>query len=477
MIFSRGRPVAGALSLALFAIFFYLSSNLSFKVISGDPFYLTVVAAVISGANIPIILAWIGFGMAGGIIVTALSVIAVLLLDFRMGAYGYRIFTAPFLLTASIGYFFTEARHKLDQLYTLKSEKIDEEINLLTNEMKEKNRSIKAFEDKLVRYSVLKEATESLSAVLTLDEINGIMIEKVLKAVGKAGRVLLFLVEAEKQELMLSASSAGSQSVIKTKKGDIFDHWVLRHRKSIIIEDVTRDFRFPAAEMDAVRGSFRSMISTPLVSGNKLLGILRMDDPHELKYTQDDLRLLDIIASLGAVAIENARLYSRVQELAIRDGLTGLKVRCFFMESLHREIKRSARKREKLSLLMLDIDHFKEYNDTFGHGAGDAILKYLAKKISSIVHEDDVVGRYGGEEIAILLCGKGKQEAVDEAEMIRRLIKENPLTIRQESRSFTVSIGVSSYPEDAVSEVEMIRVADARLYRAKSEGRDRVCSG
>jgi diguanylate cyclase (GGDEF)-like protein len=126
---------------------------------------------------------------------------------------------------------------------------------------------------------------------------------------------------------------------------------------------------------------------------------------------------------------------------------------------------------------MLDIDNFKEYNDTFGHGAGDAILKYLAKKISSIVHEDDVVGRYGGEEIAILLCGKGKQEAVDEAEMIRRLIKENPLTIRQESRSFTVSIGVSSYPEDAVSEVEMIRVADARLYRAKSEGRDRVCSG
>ena len=477
MTLSRGRPIAGVLSLALFIIFFYLSSVISFKAQDGSPFYLTLMAAAVSTANIPILLAWVGFGRIGGIIITAFSVLAALLLDFRMGGGAVRVFAAPFFVTAFIGYAFSGARLKLDQLYTLKSEKLDEEINVLLAEIKEKNRLIRAFEEKLTRYSILKEVTESFSSVLSLEKITELIIEKVVKTVGKPGRVLLFLVDAEKQELMLSASSTPADAVIKAKKGDIFDHWVLRHRKAIIIEDVAKDFRFPAGETETASRDFKSLITTPVVCENKVIGILRMDGPDALMYAQDDLRLMDIIANLGAVAIENARLYSRTQELAIRDGLTGLKVRRFFMESLHREIKRASRKREKLSLLMLDIDHFKEYNDTFGHNAGDIILKHLAKNITAHVHEDDVVGRYGGEEIAVLLCGADMPQAIAEAEKIRQMVKNEPLVLRREEARLTVSIGISVYPDDAVNEEEMIRVADARLYKAKSEGRDRVCSG
>ncbi|MCM8761313.1 MAG: sensor domain-containing diguanylate cyclase [Candidatus Omnitrophica bacterium] len=430
----------------------------------------------ISAFNAPILLAWVGFGVVGGVSMTLISFLLVLLLDFRMGFCGYHIFAAPFFLTAFLGYLFCREKHRLDQLYVLKSEKLDEEINILLEEIKQRNKTIKSFEEKLARYSMLKEVAESFSTVLSLEDIGSLIIKKVLSTIGKAGRVLLFLVDMERQELMLSSSSTQDEAVIKTKKGDIFDLWVLRHRKSLIIEDVARDFRFPVSEADAARTTFRSLIATPLVSENKIIGILRMDSPMELAYTQDDLRLLDIIANLGAVAVENAYLYARTQELAIRDSLTGLKVRRFFMESLHREIKRASRKREKLSLLMLDIDHFKEYNDKFGHTAGDLILKHLAKSISAYVHEDDVVGRYGGEEIAILLYGRGREEAAAEADKIRALIKEKPLTLRREEASLTVSIGVSTYPDDALSEEEMIRVADMRLYKAKSQGRDQVCS-
>jgi len=476
MISSRGRPIAGVLSLTVLTALVCLSSNLSFKVSSGSPFYLTLIATAISGLNIPILLAWMGFGMIGGVTVTSAAIIVVLLLDFRMGRYGYYVLALPFIFTAYLGYAFASARHKINQLYVLKSEKLDEEINILHNDTGQKNRGISAFEEKLMKYSLLREVAEALSTVLVLDEINRLIIGKTLKTIGKPGRALLFLVDADKQELILSASSVEDDSVIKTKKGDIFDSWVLRHRRSLLVEDVIKDFRFPLNEIEAAKETFGSLIATPLSSENRVIGILRMDAPGESVYTQDDLRLLDIIANIAAAAVENAYLYARTQELAIRDGLTGLKVRRFFMESLHREIKRASRKREKLSVLMLDIDYFKKYNDTYGHSAGDIILKHLAKAITSLVHEDDVVGRYGGEEIAVLLCGRGAREAAAEAEKIRATIKENPLTLRREEATLTVSIGVATYPEDAVSEEEMIRAADTRLYKAKAEGRDRVCS-
>ena len=288
--------------------------------------------------------------------------------------------------------------------------------------------------------------------------------------------MLLFLVDADKQELKLLVSNTKNEAVIKAKKGDVFDHWVLTHKKSLIIEDVKKDFRFPAEGIVQAKGVFNSLISTSLVSENKVIGILRVDSANERAFSQDDLRLIDIIANLGAVAVQNSILYARTQELAIKDGLTGLKVRRFFMESFHREVKRAARKMEHLSLLILDIDHFKKYNDQYGHTAGDTVLKHLAEIITAQLDQADVAGRYGGEEMAILLWAKTNSEAVVQAEKIRRLISHRPITLRSHEANVTVSIGVSTFPEDAILEEDLIRVADARLYKAKAEGRDRVCS-
>ncbi|MEI6862927.1 MAG: sensor domain-containing diguanylate cyclase, partial [Candidatus Omnitrophota bacterium] len=274
-------------------------------------------------------------------------------------------------------------------------------------------------------------------------------------------------------ELMLSASHGSSR--VKAKQGDMLDHWVLRHRKSLIIEDIMKDFRFPLHDEDVSKETFCSMISAPLVSENKVIGVLRMDSPAEAAYTQDDLRLLDILSYLGALAVQNSYLYSRTQELATKDSLTGLAVRRYFTERLKEEIKRAARRGTKLAVLMLDIDRFKDYNDRYGHLSGDLVLKHLSNIVSRLARKGDVVARYGGEEFVILMLDRDKADALAEAEEIRKKIKDSPLKLRRQDANITVSIGVSSYPEDAGLVEELVRIADDRLYRAKAGGGDKVC--
>lgn len=405
---------------------------------------------------------------------TVLSLIIVLWLALRGSPYPYHAFNLPFFVTTVVGCGCYRIRVNSARSYNLKSEKLNEDINVLSHNAAAKRGAISALEERLDRYSTLEGVLESFSNLLSVDDIAAQILEKTRAIIGKEGRTLLFVVDTEKQELMLASSE--SAAAVLTKKGDAFDRWVLRNRKSLMIEDITKDFRFSAADAEAAKATFRSLIEVPLLSEDKVIGILRMDSAHDLTYAQDDLRLLDIIANLGAVVMQNALLYSRAQETATRDGLTGLVVRRYFLERFEEEIKRSAMRKGALSVLMLDIDRFKEYNDKYGHAAGDLILKHLARTIKSIAREGDIVARYGGEELVILLCGIDRRRACAEAEEIRKVVKNEPLMLRRHTNKITVSVGVASYPEDALSEEDLMRIADERLYRAKAGGRDRVCS-
>ncbi len=469
---SRDRPILGILSVISLIVLSYLLWAIPFKYEPSPAFYLVVVS-VISAFNISILFGWLSMGKTVGIILAVISMLEVVFFDLRLGIEGYSMFVLPFFIASLIGYRLERIKNKLNQLLILRSEKLEEEMNVLSNSIKEKEASIASFEEKLRKYSKLEYVVESFSTVLSTDKISRLMIEESLKTIGKEGRALIFLVDTEKQELMLEASK--NASGVKMKKGDVFDNWVLRHRKSLMVEDVVRDFRFPTDDIEESKAVFRSLIATPLVAENKVTGIIRIDNPKEFAYTQDDLRLLDIIADLGAVALQNAMLYSRIQELAIKDSLTGLAVRRYFMDRFQEEIKRTARKKGALSFMILDIDHFKKYNDKYGHMAGDLVLKYLARTVKSLIQEGDIAVRYGGEEIAILLCGRDKKSALKEAEIIRKTIEEKPFTLRRHVAKITVSIGISSYPEDAILEEDLIKIADGRLYKAKNAGRNKVC--
>ena len=392
----------------------------------------------------------------------------------RSGCYEAAYYAWSFVISSLFGYNHWKTTRTLESSFGLASEKLEEDINILSDTHNKQKAEIKYLDEKLLRYLVLKDVTEVFTTTLLLEDIARLIIERTAGTVKRQARVLLFLLDIDKQELMLSASHGTVK--VKGKKGDIFDRWVVKHGIPLIVDDAANDFRFSGKDAEDPKAIFKSLIATPLLSGNKVIGVLRMDDNAEKAFTQDDLRLLDIIGNLGAVAIQNALLYSWIQELAIRDSLTGLFVRRHFMKRFQEEVRRAERKSGELSLLMLDIDKFKWYNDRYGHATGDIVLKKIASMINGMLRVGDMAARYGGEEMAILLAGADKKKAVLFAESIRKKIEAQPITVRREIHNITVSIGVSTYPKDGIHEEELVKAADERLYKAKSEGRNKTCA-
>lgn len=469
------RLILGITSLITFLVLSYLILTAHPRIDPAAPYSVPIISVIVLSFNIPIILSWIFFGIFAGITMTVLSLSVALTGVLRSGCFAAAGFSWSFIFAALAGYKHWNVTKNIEYRALLNFEKIEEDINILSDSLQKKKTDTKHLEEKLSRYSTLKTVAESLTTTLTMEEIAKLVIEKTDSTIKKSMRILLFLVDVQRQELMLSASQGPLK--IKAKKGDIFDRWVLRHGIPLIVEDVTQDYRFPSADIEEAKKYFKSLITTPLLSGNKVIGLLRMDSTESGLYAQDDLRLLDILGGLSSVAIQNALLYSWVQDLAIRDSLTNLFVRRHFMKRLHEEVKRAVGKNSSLALLMLDIDRFKWYNDKYGHATGDIVLKHIAGSITDDLREGDMAGRYGGEEIAILLAGVDIRKAQKKAEAIRKKIAEDPIIVRREHHNVTISIGISVYPDDAMTEEDLVKIADERLYKAKSLGRNRVCTG
>jgi len=361
----------------------------------------------------------------------------------------------------------------------LKRQDYLEKSNLLENGIRQEKLAISSFQKKIVNYSQLKDLTEKLSLSLNLSDTSQTLSTEVDKLFGgQEITVILYLFQSKTGELGLLASQKGQMRVnLKSKKGDIFDDWVAKTTQPLLVEDTKNDYRFDPEKiiLEDTR-TIRSLVSVPLAIGNKVLGILRVDSPRENYFTVEELRFLTTIADLGAVAIENAQLYERLEELATKDGLTGLYLRRHLIERLGEEISRQLRQKKELSFLMIDLDYFKQYNDKLGHMAGDIVLKSVGMiLLENFKDPGSFVSRYGGEEFAVLLPDCSKEEAVRLAEELRKRIKKQDIILRKQITHITVSIGVATFPHDAQVKDELIQCADRALYEAKNKGRDRVC--
>ncbi len=173
--------------------------------------------------------------------------------------------------------------------------------------------------------------------------------------------------------------------------------------------------------------------------------------------------------------MKRAFLYQRIQELAITDGLTQVFSRRYFLERFREELVRSEKFNYSFSCLMIDIDHFKDYNDRYGHLVGDAILREVSKTIKENIRQIDLMGRYGGEEFSLILTETDKEKAELAAERIRQAIENKRIRVYNEDLKATVSIGVSTFPIDAKDMEQLIDKADLALYQAKEAGRNKVC--
>ena len=226
-------------------------------------------------------------------------------------------------------------------------------------------------------------------------------------------------------------------------------------------------------------GAGRFCICVPIETRSEPLGVLRIWEPEG-----NGLSVEDAVAShygdLAVAAAEqispvltNLSLRDAFRDLAMRDSLTGLYNRRFLEEALARELSRAEREMESLGILMLDLDHFKEFNDAYGHDAGDDILRTLGAFLTRRIRVTDVACRYGGEEFTLLLPGMSLEDTAARAEKIRGEVTE-AIEVPGKERPITVSIGVAVYPLHGFSAEELLRAADVALYRAKANGRNRV---
>ncbi|MBM3252611.1 MAG: sensor domain-containing diguanylate cyclase, partial [Candidatus Omnitrophica bacterium] len=324
----------------------------------------------------------------------------------------------------SVIYFLIFDFVKKKKVLKLEEQELQEKINLLANDSTRSNALVKSLNEKIQRYGSLKGMIEKLSSSFVLDDIARFLVNETSNLLHEKGNVcILYLFDQESKELgILATKKEDSVAIIKSKVGDIFDQWVLVKMQPLLIEDTEKDFRFDFEKIPQKDARvFRSLIASPLSSGKSMLGVLRIDNPHPGVFNSEDLRFLSTIADLGAMALENAILYQRTKELAIKDGLTNLYLRRYFSQQLNQEVIRSVRKKSELSLLILDIDKFKSYNDKYGHIAGDIVLKTVGNILNSYFSEPgNLVCRYGGEEFAVLLPEVAKSKAIKLAEDLRR---------------------------------------------------------
>ena len=245
--------------------------------------------------------------------------------------------------------------------------------------------------------------------------------------------------------------------------------WALRRGRLHVVED---------AQLDLICRHLhrtQSYMCLPMVAHGEALGVFHVSLSSGGRFTESQRRLAITVAEHTSLAVANLRLHETLSSQSIRDPLTGLFNRRYMEESLEREVRRAGRCRHSVGIIMLDLDHFKRFNDTFGHQGGDALLRELGAMLQRSIRGGDIACRYGGEEFTLILPEVTIADAGQRAEHLREAVKTlRAQHHRQPLGPITVSAGVATYPENGSSGDAVLRAADAALYQAKAGGRDQV---
>ena len=330
---------------------------------------------------------------------------------------------------------------------------------------------------------LIQDLSKDVVAILKMDEL----LPQVMNAFAKAGNVskgsIMFLDEAT-QTLTIKYGiglSPRAYEVVRPRLAEGVAGVVAATCESVLIDDTSREKHL---YLDFVSDPQKSrpketLLCLPLIFKGHVLGVVSLDKKAGgEKFSEYDRKILSILANQSAVAIQNARLY----ENAITDGLTELYIHKYFHYRIEKEMDRARRSGQPLSLIIFDIDHFKSFNDQYGHQIGDAALVHLSKIFRETMRSSDVLARYGGEEFAAILVPDPKVEQTPEivkmiAERLRKDIEKSPLNFKNKQLQITISVGtVSWHGEKNVDKDELIKRADVAMYAAKRAGRNRVYS-
>ncbi|MFH1263403.1 MAG: sensor domain-containing diguanylate cyclase [Pseudomonadota bacterium] len=325
---------------------------------------------------------------------------------------------------------------------------------------------------------ILSEIGKTLTSTLDIKEVLRVILQKISELLSPTSWSLLMLDEREmtlKYEILINDPAVDRSKVVQLGQG--IPGWAAQAAKPVLLPDLSKEKKNTPPQDILPTDPELSLICVPIRSKGKTLGVIeiRRKGNGTVPFGEEDLTTLAVIADYSAIAIENVRNFQRVQELTITDDLTSL----FNVRHLHTlletEVARAARYKKHFSMIFLDLDHFKEMNNTWGHIHGSQLLRETAQVLKKHIRSVDYGARYGGDEFVILLPETEKPAAIMVAERLRKAVEGNMfLTDKGLNVHFTASFGVATFPEDAQTKDELIRLADEAMYKVKNTTRNGV---
>jgi diguanylate cyclase (GGDEF)-like protein len=357
---------------------------------------------------------------------------------------------------------------------------LKDELSEVRAELKEVKEANNVLNERIIELYTLYNVSKNLSMSLQLNELFDITMNVIGESLG-LGQYCLMLMDNNSGKLSIQASHGLPLNM--EARGIICDasgvSWkVAKEGKPILISDISKEQDFLYFKESGIKEG--SYLGVPLIrKDNKVIGVLSAHKTDPRSFGEPDLNLFKAVAEHVAVAIDNALTYQQTKEMMLRDELTNLYNRRYFFERFDKEVYRANRYNHHISLLMVDIDHFKNFNDSFGHLRGDEALKKLAEILEGFIRKADVLARYGGEEFLILLPETDKNGAASVGEKLRSHVESldfNDDASNLEAAGLTITIGVASLPMDTDSADSLIDLADKALYYGKAQGRNQVCT-
>jgi diguanylate cyclase (GGDEF)-like protein/PAS domain S-box-containing protein len=335
---------------------------------------------------------------------------------------------------------------------------------------------VKKLEDRNYQNIIMGEMREMLQACSTMGEAAPI-IKGLIEKLFPNSEGALFMMSPSRSDL---ESAARWGDFPKDMDDNVFAPdacWALRRGRTYIVENVSGEPLCPHLK----HPPSTAYMCLPLIAKGDVLGLLHLRNRQSTQIQNEQNVISDlkdtavILSEYLSLSIANIQLNERLARESVRDPLTGLFNRRFMIESLVREIKRAERNQTQVGIIMADIDHFKQFNDKYGHEAGDKVLTQLGGFLKAGVRASDVACRYGGEEFVFFLPESSAENTFKRADQMRKEVKNLAVHYSGELlASITLSMGISTYPDQGSNAEDLLRVADAALYRAKQEGRDRV---
>ncbi|MBI2114858.1 MAG: sensor domain-containing diguanylate cyclase [candidate division NC10 bacterium] len=341
-------------------------------------------------------------------------------------------------------------------------------------ELEAENRTLR---EKVAELHTFLNLSKTLSATLNMEELFRLALHLIGRSLHVDAYSLMLLDEAGERLVVKAAFGLPEDGGpgLTLRLGEGISGLVAQTGQAMLVPDASAESRF--LEQECFPQQHGSFICVPLrIKGREVIGVLNAQKPEPHGFSLGDMDLFQAVANQVAAALENAQLYQRTKELSARDDLTGLFNRRHFFENLEKEIQRARRYRRVFSLLMLDLDDFKGYNDSHGHLRGDEALKEVARLLLANSRRADVVGRFGGEEFVVLLPEINKQGAAVVAEKMRAAVEQYAFFGResQPGGRLTVTLGLVTYPVDSEEGLELVDLADRALYAGKQQGGNRV---